>query len=582
MMRLILSIEERTGVVTWSYRNAWILVVVLAFGAVYASSLTYVYSDSDDAVSMAYHALGRNDYVQPPFERFQYGMDLLLSMLPAHEPTVRVVGMSITAMASGLLVILVLMLAWMNESDRQPVSQLAGAVAFLLAVPEFFFLGLLYTPMLVGMCLAVGAHIMVRQSMRVDGVAHRFWGHDWLLLAGSAIMIGVAGLFRWDLMAYVGIVALDQMCRHSDTPHGIRNNLRNRFAVIALWCVLATCVWICLVMLAGGFSKAMEEIGPAIEETHDEVPFTQTQFIGAHLSLFTPGFLVFAVLGLVGYLKKAGGTKYFFMLALFSLAIWPFQSTPKEILVFVPVLVMLFAHGWLKSIAWVVTRRFRIPLLGAVFSLLLLPWLLAVNVLHGDSSWGPGFELRPFSHPVSSGLRSLQCVAAAGAACPTNEGLRPVFGYGWTLLGGGWRSMASIQDAELTQSVEMAARQNLPYLIIRDADGFQTTTAARMGFTTSDPELKSTRVEPVVRNFINSHGSKIRFIRFHYDELTKAPNNILLTIRAAGVEKVLVWGEAGYMRLLYRAAPEALEEVGRQTAILDLRLLYKSVKGRSL
>src|SRR5262245_19526722 len=88
------------------------MAVLLVFGAVYARALTFEYVDGDDASSIAYHALGRDEVTQGSYAGYQSGADLLLRLVPAHEPTLRVLAITLTCLAMMLYVVLMLRLVF--------------------------------------------------------------------------------------------------------------------------------------------------------------------------------------------------------------------------------------------------------------------------------------------------------------------------------------------------------------------------------------------------------------------------------------------------------------------------------------
>ncbi len=562
----------------WIRPAWWAYLVVLIFAAVYANSLTFVYSDSDDATSIAYHALGRNGAVQPPFESFQFGMDVLLTLLPADEHIVRTVAMSVTALASVVLVLLMLQLSFEHAGIPPGGMRTMLSVALLLGAPEFFYLGLLYTPMLMGMCCAVGAHLLLRRALTTAGVASALSRHEILMILLSGFLMGAAGFFRWDILAYGMIVVFDMVLDPTGILGRRMTGFWRRVGLSFLWGIPALLLWAGLVLSTGNMEEMIAETLVAMKETSAEASIWEAQFLAAHLSLFSPGFLLLSLTGLVSVVSTGGSKRWFFLLPLLLCALWPFWATPKEMLVFVPLFVILFVAGGSTLHRTVRVLRGRYWIQFAVLLLFVLPWVFGIRVLHGDSSWGPGFEIRPFSHAPGGGIRDLRVVAGAGAGCPTNEGPRPVFGHAAVLLGGGWRTLASTLDAELGMAATTALRESLPYLILRNADGLQVATAARMGFVTSDPEKRRHVETPVVRRFHDPAGRQLLFVTYPYEEFVQDTGGVLLAMQCAGKEKVLVWSETGYIRRLYRLAPEALEERGLQTAVLDFRRLLVAVR----
>src|SRR5829696_5354035 len=148
-------------------KPTWIVITALIFLIIFQFSGTWIYIDGDDATSIAYHVLGRNTSIQPPYSPYQGMMDKLLGLLPSDEPTQRTVAFGITRLASILMVILILALVfdWLQESGRQysPSLRAVISVVLLLAVPELFYLGLVYSPTMVAMCFVLFAHLLIKQ-----------------------------------------------------------------------------------------------------------------------------------------------------------------------------------------------------------------------------------------------------------------------------------------------------------------------------------------------------------------------------------------------------------------------------------
>lgn len=558
--------------------HAWIVLVVALFGIVYACSLTFAYIDPDDAVSIEYHILGRNDVVQPPFERFQLGMDNLLSLLPAREPILRVWAMITTSLAALVFVVLILLLTFACADVHSPWLKSIVALVLLLAAPEFLYLGLLYTPMLVGMCCAVGGHLLLRKTLREEALPgyDTPWKNRGILLSGG--LLGLGGVFRWDILAYGAIIALDIMLNHQSMYRDHPATLPRRFRLVMTVGVAAFIVWLGMELVTNDFSKAIPEMLAAAEETREETQVGDIRVFGALAMFFSPAFLVAAFVGAFHMVLRPGPNRWCVLfLALFA-ALWPFWSTTKEILVLVPAFAMLFTQGFVRL--WHQGSRTTGSHLTRVLfaAVLLLPWVLGLRMTYGDSGWGPGFEVAPFTHPVNEGIRNLDIVADAGAAFPTNEGVRPLFGHAYVLLGGEWRDHANSHYEEIQRALKVAINQSMSVLVGMHYDAFVMNNAVRMGFMTNDPERRGFEVRPVVRRLSDATGGELMLFRQPLGALVRDSTNVLQILRATGEDRVVCWSEPGQMRFLYDFAPEALRELGPRTAILDIRRLLDTVR----
>src|SRR5947209_6585769 len=92
--------------------NAWAILVGIFFILVYKISLSFQYTEGDDAMNVVYHALGRRPSSQPPYSPYHGMMDVLLGVLPADEPVLRVATIVLTASAAPAMVLLMLELAF--------------------------------------------------------------------------------------------------------------------------------------------------------------------------------------------------------------------------------------------------------------------------------------------------------------------------------------------------------------------------------------------------------------------------------------------------------------------------------------
>jgi hypothetical protein len=328
-------------------------------------------------------------------------------------------------------------------------------------------------------------------------------------------------------------------------------------------------------------AKAIPEMLSAAKETRGETQVGDIRVFGALAMFFSPAFLLAGVTGVFLMVLRKGPQRWFVVALTLFAAVWPFWSTAKEIIVFVPAFGLLFVQGLVRI--WQTDTRTagRIVMKTLFVTLLLIPWIFGLHMTYGDSAWGPGFELTPMSRPVGAGVRDVHVVAGTGAAFPTNEGVRPLFGHAAVLLGGGWRAIARSHSEEIDLALSVAVDKSMPVLAGMHYDAFVMNSAVRMGFMTGDPEFRGYERRPVVRHLTNADGRKLILVRQPIGALVRDSVNVLQILAETGSTSVVCWSEPGGMRRLYLFAPEALRELGPRTAILDLNQLLYAVRARS-
>jgi hypothetical protein len=349
-----------------------------------------------------------------------------------------------------------------------------------------------------------------------------------------------------------------------------------------IWGAIALFVWLGLEVFTQGFAKALPEMVEAAKETRGETDVHDVRMFLSHAMFFSPAFLLAAVSGWIVLVRKKSAMRWFVLTLTLFAALWPFWSTPKEVLVFIPFFVILFCQGAFCVWQWAAKKTWSAMWKISFAIFLLLPWLFGLRVVFGDKSWGPGFELRPFTHPVGSGIHNVRLVLGAGAAFPSNEGVRPLFGHASVLLGGKWRELARRNSSEIDEVVRIAYERSMPILTFDGYDSYVMNSAVRAGLTTTDPKRRPENKDPYVRQLTDKAAKKLMLVGLTVNTSELDSSSIVWALREGGAEKMVCWSEPNQMRGLYRLAPGALEELGPRSAIVDLRKLLAAVHERNV
>lgn len=459
--------------------------MLLAVCLVTLSALTPEFAEGDEAASLLHHALGRDQTLQPPFAFYQRGMDLLLGLLPARGETLLTAARALGTISGAACLLTLLGLAFHQAGPLTANERLISAAALLLAVPEFLYLGLLYTPLLAGTAAAAGAHLLIRSTF-VDAALPP--GRVRSRIAAALLLLMIAGLIRWDMFLYPAFILLDLFLH--------RSHLRSPELVagrtLLLSALPALAAGTLLLLIAYGSpaslgSRMMHWAGFAL--LVPKAPDGWLELAGAYISVFTPGTLLLGGAGLVFLGVSRRPLLFLALVTILAAAVWPLWFSPKEMLLFSPLLVLLIVTGATAIIRTPLRRPIRALALGGGAAVLLLPWLVGVQGHHGDTAWGPGFAQRPLDRPVAGG-RTARPVLGEGLALPTREGHRPLWGHGAVLLGGGWRRFQTARADERRAALALALRERFPVVRIPRSGLLEEAELARQGFTTTLPFIR--------------------------------------------------------------------------------------------
>jgi hypothetical protein len=486
---------------------------------------------------------------------------VLLSPLPANEPVLRFVSIGLTALASPGMVMLMLTLAFRVLGLTSLRIRLVATVVLLMAVPEFFFLGLVYLPSVVSMCFVLMAHLLLLR------------GTSPARFAGSLALFSLGAAGRWDIVTYGTTIV-------AHLAVGVPNDVApagRRLMIAFLWGALALIAWSVAVAMTGYGPTTILEIllwTPTEHASHGGFSVVSVAYL---LSLATPAFLLLAVLGWVRMVRGRNRLALVALFAVLPVLPWLINGVPKRLLPGVPMTVVcsVAAVRWLMEEATSWSRL----LVAAGLVILLSPWLIGLRATFNDSAWGPGFEMRPYDRPPSYGLSAVPALGA-GAALPGSDGPRPLWGYGTVLLGGGWRSLVSARSQEHRNAVTQAIQDGVPLLILQGSDGFAVATLCGMGFRTDDPSKPPERSLFVRRRFLRPDGAEVVLLRstITTKRLVDDPNYLIDLAKTAGTHQVVVYSYyPSSLRLLHRLVPGALTKLGPCSAFVDLGHITQSL-----
>jgi hypothetical protein len=551
---------------------AWVLVVVLFFGAVYARSLTFVYIEGDDAASVAFHAMGRDRSLQQPFNEYHSGMDMLLGVLPADEGVLRISFMVLTALAAVMMVLLMLAVAFMMIGGLGEGEKSFVALALLLSVPEFFYLGLAYMPTLIAMCFALAGHLVLKPVFNDGGASE---SASWRVPV-SAALLGLGAACRWDMALYGWVVAADAI--FTAGPGGrLASGLSKRAALIAVFGILAATFWLVLLKVSGyGFGdtiKTLRSTGSIASEGR----FTWIISIVHWLGVWTPAFVMLTAWG--AYRLFKADRAIFLKAAVFSVPIflifaatkWP----PKQVMMFFPGLVLMLVAG--ASGVYRLLSQPGLPKAAAlcVIAVILLPWFVGIRATYADTAWGPGFEFREYDRQESG--NSARPALFTGGAIPTQEGPRGLWGHAGVFLGGAWRKHVTQVENERLNVIAKALELKLPIICLQGGCQYIEAELSGMGFITKVPSWRLSKHGLYLKRvFFNTGGRTLPLL------ISQGPASALLRDRAllkevmmmaGGTMAVALGGDPSAARLIYLSHPDSMTKIGNMSALLDLAQL---------
>lgn len=564
-------------------RYLWILLPLIAFGLIYTLAGTFVYVDGDDATSVAYHVMGRDPSVQPPYSPYHGMMDTVLSFLPSQESLVRATGLGITRYANVLMFILMLMLAfdWLPEhkKDISPGFYLFFPAAALLSAPEFFYLGLVYAPTLVAMCFILASHLILRYSFRQTTLSTL---QKILLYGFSVLLFGLGGAFRWNTSAYALVIAADILTRPA------HKTLSSRLISTGLWAGFALLTLLMMIYLSGyglaDFVAMFKTVLYVINQVGVLSPGNQASLMETIMRtslnltpLFTPAFLLLILIGFVILAKERNLLLIAVSAGILSSLPWLRSGVPKFIITTIPVLILLLAVGLNGIIEYTKNHHRQKTLVYALIIIgLLTPWLVGIRITRENTSWGPGFEIRRFDYQEPDET-SIAITLGPGMAFPTPEGARPLYGHAYILLGG-WKTFVENLAQERQDLIETALRLNVPIVVTSWSPDYYLNNLYSMGFHTSNDYLHADKSGLFIeRRYANAQGKEIPVL---YSEMEGVEITVLASqlTKITDHDRVILVGYARTLRDLHLAYPTIIQAVGTNSALIDIEKIRQDAK----
>jgi hypothetical protein len=556
-----------------------VAMILLCFGVVYAASLSFVYVEGDDASTIAYHALGRHQGLQQRYSPYHGMIDVVLRVVPANEPVLRVTMFLLTALAAVAFVVLMLRVVneWLPNSRRSADGLVALVV--LLAIPEVFYLGLIYTPTLMGMCGVLAAHLLLNRAVK-SGWSQAIRSHP-IALASSIVLFGVGVSCRWDVASYAMIIGTDLATRSPD-GRSLRIELKSLLFSVG-WTTAAAASSLAAIAATGyGFRQFLQ----ALQLAGDELTQAHSWFstVGSFQTLLTPALVFLDIVGFVALLRRDRRLALIVVLGVLPVLPYTLTREPKMLLPAWPVMVLCAVAGFEKIQSLGRARTIARAVLGLMLA---APWVVGVSVDSPDTAWGPGFDVRAVApvgaHDSNSALltgvvsrhqtslRGFGLTVRGGLAIPTPEGPRPLGGHAAVLLGGGWRSLAFKLAAERREVIKTAIDSDTP--ILQDnRNAYLLDDLVRIGYTTMDPRDGSPELAFTERTFTRDGSPSVRIIYHVVRQPITHREQFELLSKASGVGRVIFFANyTSAFREWFEAAPDAVTSLGAFSAAIDLQ-----------
>jgi hypothetical protein len=286
---------------------------------------------------------------------------------------------------------------------------------------------------------------------------------------------------------------------------------------------------------------------------------------------FTPVFGLLTLFGLVKFTKERSPLLYVILAGLLSILPLLKTGVPKFIITSIPVFVLVFVAGLDMAVDFANRKHKKALVYALLFLGLLTPWVVGVRITRGGVAWGPGFEVKPYDYQDVS-VSSFDISFGAGMAFPTPEGVRPLYGHAYVLLGK-WKEHVAARSSQDIRAVNTALSLDIPLVSTSWSPDRYLNQLYSMEFRTSDPYE---RISPSgyfhERSFYNIHGKtfELLFTELDSDNVTEL---VYYLNQFTEYQKVVLTGYSKTLRALYLNHADAMQALGPNSAILDLEKL---------
>lgn len=568
------------------------LISLLGFLVVYACSLSFVYVEGDDASTIAFHVLGRNADVQPPYSPYHGMIDKLLAGFPPNESLLRILALGLSSLATiGFVIVMLSLIFDLLAVDKR----LKGLAAFvvLLACPEFFYLGMIYMPSLIAMLFVLASHLLVRRAMQIsqDLTANRT---RYGFYALSLLLFGLGSTFRWDVALY-GFVIVTDLALGNGVRY--RRSATKRIVFATAWGTMAIVSSLTMIRFSGyGFMDFAREVLSMQGLVASRTSVSWFTTLGGFQPVFTPAAVVLGTAGFISLIRLQ--PRLGIVAAVGILPVLPMMlgGVPKMIIPAVPGIMLCVVKG--LEIIFFSTLRFRAAMVlkWATALILLGPWIFGIRVYSSDTSWGPGFEV---ASPATSSkaknataivkgrvdergisIASFSPTIGGGFAIPTPEGPRPLGGHAAVLLGGGWRRLVREVEQERHNLVQQAILQQRP--IVQDnRNALILIALTQMGFTTKDSKVRTVAFGIGERRFFNSAGQELRIIYFNGMDSLREPIQLQQLLGTIGSDSFAFYSSySSRTKKLKELAPSAVQVLGPFSAMVNASEMQRVIQER--
>jgi hypothetical protein len=554
------------------FSKFWFFPALIAYLLVFWRSLIFIYIEGDDATSIAYHLLGRNPNLQLPYSPYQGMMDTVMSLLPAQEQILRVTGMGLSAIAGVLFGYLLSRLVFEWNPNIPKSAKPVVALLILFAAPELFYLGLSYKPALLAIDFLICAHLILRtiKPFNLNSSRNR------VLFLISLVLFGVGVSFRWNTIVYGAVIAADLFF-----VQGMASDRKQRALICMGWGLSALVFSLATIFLSNlnvlDISHAVSTMQSVLNQVGTDGSNAYLSMLLALSPLFTPGMVIAAVIGfgLLVFRKD----RMWIVVAAGLLGVLPFvrSGSPKNLITFIPELAFCFTIGiraiWnFDRYSWK-NNTARI----AILAVILIPWIIGIRAIWGDTAWGPAFELKPYDRPENE-ANQFYPVFGTGSAFPTPGIPRPIYGYFDNLFGGPLKNLEQTLSDERGRVVNTAISQHLPIVMTGWTPDYFVIELYKRGYATTDFAYKESTVASGFfdRNFTDTAGHKVLVI---HNEISDRDGGVIARkLEPIGRQfgKIILMGYPGSMRALYYYCPNALAFLGAKSAVVDLDALSKN------